>query len=380
MDDRLTARRLVEQLGVTPLIAAGGPNTKHSGTRPRPETLRAMEEMSEVFVHMDEWLIATGSEIAKLVGAPAATVTSGASGGLELQAAAAIARDNPDAIASLPDTGDLPNELIIQRTHRFAYDHLYLVPGSTLVEVGTDEGCDSDDIERAISDRTAGIIHLVSPGVDERSVPLEEVVHIAHDHGLPVLCDAASMLPPRANLRRFVDAGADLVSFSGGKGVRGPQSTGFLIGDPRWVEYARLNNAPNATVARAQKVSKEEIAGLVAALRVFVNEDEDAETERYKRQMQSIVDRVSEVPGVVATVKHDNQHYIPHAVVELTKEWRGPSGQEIGRLMMEAPQRIYIRSTYADGRRVAVDPLNIQDGELEEVAEKLRRVLVESIS
>ena len=378
MDERLTSTRLVDELGVTPLIAAGGPNTMHSGTRPRPETLRAMEEMSEVFVHMTEWLVAAGDEIAKLTGAPAATITSGASGGLVLQAAAAIARDNPEAIANLPVTDGLANELIIQRTHRFAYDHLYLVPGAKFVEVGTDEGCDSDDIERAVSDWTAGIIHLVSPGVDDRSVPLEEAVKIAHEHGLPVLCDAASMLPPRANLQRFVDTGADLVSFSGGKGVRGPQSTGFLVGDPQWVEFARLNNAPNATVARAQKVSKEEIAGLIAALRVFVSEDEEAESKRYRKQMQLIVDRVSEVPGVIATVRHDAQFYIPHAVVDLSADWKGPSGHEIGRLMMEAPQRIYIRSIYADGRRVAVDPLNIQDGELEVVAEKLRRVLVDA--
>ena len=112
--------RMVNQLGVTPIIAAGGPNTRHSGTRPRPEVLAAMEEMSEVFVQMDEWLLAAGAEIARLTGAEAATITSGAAGGLVVQAAAAIARDDEDIIASLPITDGLPRELIIQRPHRFA--------------------------------------------------------------------------------------------------------------------------------------------------------------------------------------------------------------------------------------------------------------------
>ena len=264
--DRLTGRSILKELGVTPLINAGGPNTKHSGSRPRPEAIDAMNAMSEVFVDLEELLLAAGDEIAKLTGNEAATVTSGASGGLVVQAAAAMAKDDPERIAQLPITNGMPNELIIQRGHRFIYDHLYLAPGSQFVEVGRPTDCSIEEIDAAIGSNTAALIHLESPFKSDVGVPLIELSDLAHSHGLPVLADCASMLPPRENLTKYTRQGADLVSFSGGKAVRGPQSTGFLIGKSEWIEYARLNNAPNPGVTRAQKVSKEEIAGLIAAL------------------------------------------------------------------------------------------------------------------
>ncbi len=296
----------------------------HSGTRPRPEVARAMAEMSETFVRMDELLIAAGHEISRLIGVPAATVTSGASGGLVLQSAAAIAKDDPDAIGRLPITDGLPNELIIQKGHRFGYDQLYLVPGARYVEVGSDSACTPEEISDAIGPKTAGIVHVISSSVELPFVPLQQAIDVAHSHGIPLLLDAASKLPPRANLTKFVEMGADLVSFSGGKGIRGPQSTGMLLGDPQWIEYARLNNAPNATVARAQKVSKEEIAGLVAALEAFLDVDEEEEMARYRRDMQVIVDQVAEVPGIEARVGKFGENYIPHAVIEFGESWRGP--------------------------------------------------------
>lgn len=371
---------IIDRLGIRPLIAAGGPNTRHSGTKPRPEVLEAMIEMSETFVHMDELLIAAGQEIAGMIGVPAATVTSGAAGGLVLQSAAAIARDDPEAISQLPITGGLPNELIIQRGHRFGYDHLYLVPGARFVEVGNEEGCTRKEISDAIGPNTAGIIHLISSERSGATVPLDEAVDVAHSHGLPLLLDAASALPPRANLTKYVGMGADLVSFSGGKAIRGLQSTGMLLGDPKWVEYARLNNAPNATVARAQKVSKEEIAGLLAALKAFLDEDEEAETARYRRDMQVIVDQVAEVPGVTATVEHGGFYRIPHAVIEFGESWNGPSSMEVGQAFLAGDPRIYLRYGYPWFNGISVDPLNIQPGELEIVADKVRSTLIRAAS
>ena len=139
---------------MTPVINAGGPNTKHSGSRPLPEVIDAMEAMAPIFVQMDEWLIAAGQEIARLVGAPAATITSGASGGLVVQAAAAISRGDPEVIERLPITDGAPNELIIQKNQRFPYDRLYLAPGARFVEVGDENGCTADEVEAAITDRT----------------------------------------------------------------------------------------------------------------------------------------------------------------------------------------------------------------------------------
>jgi L-seryl-tRNA(Ser) seleniumtransferase len=338
-----------------------------------------MEEASKNFFNIDEFIIEAGRLIAGMIGAEAATITSGASGGLVVQAAAAIARDDPGKITRLPDTDGMANELIIQKHHRFIYDHLYLAPGAHFREVGDDETCTPEQVEAAITEKTVGIIHLESPFKDNMAVPQPVLVEIAHRHGLPVLCDAASMLPPRSNLRKFLDEGADLVSFSGGKGIRGPQSTGILAGTPEWVEYARLNNYPNATVARAQKISKEEMAGLVAAVGEFVDTDEAEETQRYRRMMQLVVDQIVEIPGVVASLKHDRDHYIPQVAITFSEDWRGPDFDEIHRRLMARSPRVYLMSLPKIGELI-VDPLNIQDGELEIVAESVREELVKAAS
>lgn len=379
MTDYSNAYSVLESLGVAPIINAGGPVTRFSGTRPRPEAMQAMVAMAEPFVELNELIVAAGKRIADMVGVPAATITSGASGGLVLQTAAAMARDNDDIIERLPivDLG-VPNELIIQHNHRFGYDHLYLTPGARFVEVGDRDGCTPDDVIAAINDETAAIIHLESPYSNENVLPIETLVNIAHTHGLPLMCDAASRLPPRENLTKFLEAGADLVSFSGGKGIRGPQATGILLGSEEWVEYARLNNAPRATVARAQKVSKESVAGLLAALEAFLATDEAEENRRYNRMMQKIVDQVVEIPGVDAEVVHDYDHYIPHAVLRLNEDWRGPSKEVIGERMLEGPDRVMILSFFPFTDEFWVDPLNLTDEESDIVADKLRRTLLDA--
>ena len=378
MTDYSSGEKILESLGVVPLINAGGPVTRFSGTRPRPEAMQAMMAMVDPFVEIHELIIAAGERLAEMIGVPAATVTSGASGGLTVQTAAAMAKDDPERIFQLPISDDIPNELIIQRNHRFGYDHLYLTPGARFVEVGDASGCVAEEVENAVNDKTAAIIHLESPYSGDNVLPIETLVDIAHQNGLPLMCDAASRLPPRENLTKFVEAGADLVSFSGGKGIRGPQATGLLLGSEEWVEYARLNNAPNATVARAQKVSKESIAGIMAAVEIFVNEDEKAENRRYTRLMQSVVDQIIEIPGVDAEVVHDYNHYIPHAVLKLNDSWRGPPKSVIGERMLEAPDRIMILTFLEEVPEFWVDPLNLSDEEVQIVADKLRRVLLEA--
>ena len=381
MTDYTNAHSILDSLGVEPIINAGGPVTRFSGTRPRPEAMQAMVAMAEPFVELNELIIAAGKRIADMIGVPAATITSGASGGLVLQTAAAMARDDDAIIERLPMVDyNVPDELIIQRNHRFGYDHLYLTPGARFVEVGNKDGCTPDEVIGAITDKTAAIIHLESPYSNQNVLSIETLVHIAHSHGLPLMCDAASRLPPRENLTKFVEAGADLVSFSGGKGIRGPQATGILLGSEEWVEYARLNNAPRATVARAQKVSKEAIAGLLAALEAFINTDEEEENRRYNRMMQKVVDQVVEIPGVDAEVVHDYDHYIPHAVLKLNDDWRGPSKEVIGERMLEGPDRVMILSFFPFTDEFWVDPLNLTDEESDVVADKLRRTLLDATS
>ena len=376
----MSGQSIIDKLGITKLINAGGPNTKHSGSRPLPETIYAMKSMSEVFVDIEELLIAAGRRIADLTGNEAATITSGASGGLVVQAAAAMAKDDPERIYQLPITDGIPNELVIQRGHRFIYDHLYLIPGARFVEVGRPTDCTVDELAGAITQNTAGFIHLESPFKGHLGVPLNDLVDLAHSHNLPVLADGASMLPPRENLTKYTGQGADLVSFSGGKAIRGPQSTGFLVGKKEWIEYARLNNAPNPVATRAQKVSKEEIAGLLAAIEIFTNIDEEVETRTYREQMNFVVDQIVEIPGITAEVVHNYDHYIPHAVIRLNNDWSGPTYEEIAEKMKRTKPRVYIQVDHRpDPDRMWIDPLNLQEGELEIVANKLRTVFIESI-
>ncbi|MDA1258267.1 MAG: aminotransferase class V-fold PLP-dependent enzyme [Chloroflexi bacterium] len=368
------------RMGLTPVINAGGTNTKHSGSRMRPEVIEAIRESSDVFLNIDELLVRAGEMIAEAIGVEAALVTSGAAGGLVLQAAAVMTGKDVARIQSLPITDWFPNELIIQRQHRFHYDHAYLMTGAKFVEVGKGRHCYPEEVEAAITPKTAGIIHLVSPFTGAGDIPLPVLAEIAHRHDLPVICDAASMVPPRENMTRYLDEGADIVSISGGKGIRGPQSTGLLIGNADLVEAARLNAAPNQAIGRPMKVSKEEIVGLVAAVEAFMAEDEAAETARFRRYCETVVDQIAEVPGIRAQVEHDRKdHPIPHAVIYFERNWRGPDGEEIHRRLMQRSPRVYLSPLGFMGE-IYMDPINLQPGEIEIVAESIRDELLKASS
>jgi L-seryl-tRNA(Ser) seleniumtransferase len=210
-------------------------------------------------------------------------------------------------------------------------------------------------------------------------VSLEEVCQIAHRHDVPVIVDAASMLPPRENLRRYLRQGADLVNFSGGKGIRGPQSTGILAGRKDLIRAAALNASPNQGVGRPSKTSKEEIVGLVRALELFLAEDEAAEMRRYREICQSIVDGLSDVAGLRTVVEQDDvNRVIPQAVVYFEPSWTGPSGQDIREALAKGHPHIYVQQGAQQGGyfdEIAVDPINLQPGDEVLIAQRLRQEL-----
>ena len=224
-----------------------------------------------------------GERIAQLTGAEAGFVCSGAAGGLVLQAAACIAGTDPFRMRQLPDTTGMKNEIIIQNCHRFAYDQAYRAAGAKLVGVGDGRRTQAWELEGAITESTAAIAYLFSNHLSRRAMGLEEMCQIAHKHDVPVIVDGASMLPPRANLTRYLEQGADMVVFSGGKGIRGPQGTGILCGRADLIAAAAAQANPNQFLARPMKVSKEEVVGLVTALELFVDEDDDTEFAAYRK-------------------------------------------------------------------------------------------------
>ncbi|MBM3219732.1 MAG: aminotransferase class V-fold PLP-dependent enzyme [Candidatus Rokubacteria bacterium] len=371
---------IYRRLGVRRVIHGSGTTTRYGGSVLRPEVFDTMREASQTLVNVDELNEAAGAAIAKMVGAEAAFVTAGASSGLILQSAACIAGDDPAKITRLPDTRGMKNEIVIQRAHRFAYDQAYRIPGGVLVEIGLARRTQAFELEDAITERTAAVAYLISPFTSPPGVlPLDQVIAIAHTRGVPVIVDAASMLPPRANLTKFIRMGADLVSFSGGKGIRGPQSTGMLLGRRDLIRAVALNASPNQAIARAAKTSKEEIAGLVVALELFLKEDEAAEMKRYVDVCQVIVGSLGEIPGLRMVVEHDPvNRVIPHACVYFTPEWRGPSGRAVQLALAAGDPHIYVQQGPHQGGyfdEIAIDPINLQPGDEKILATRLQEEL-----
>ena len=363
-------------LGVKRIITASGSTTAYGGSKIRPEILDAMNKAAGMMVNIDELNRAASRIIADATGAEAGFVSSGAAGGLILQAAAVIAGSDPAKMSRLPDASGMKNEIIIHKSHRFPYDQCYESVGAKFVEIGDGRRCQPWQLEAAFTENTAAVAYLFSPFITRRAIPFPQVCEMAHARGVPVIVDAASMTPPRSNLRRFTAEGADMVIYSGGKAVRGPQGTGILCGRADLIDAAFANASPHQFIGRGMKVAKEEIVGLLRAIQLFMNEDEDAEMARYRRMAQQVVDALSEAPGLRVTLEHDEHNYlIPHAVMRFTKEWRGPSRNAIYQAMIDGDPPVYLHDIF-DPDELAVDPFNLDDEELGIVIRRLGEELL----
>ena len=369
-----------QKLGVAPVIHGAGTTTRYGGSLMRPETIAAMQEAAQTFVNIDEVNAAAGEAIARMLGAEAALVTGGAASGLVLQAAACIAGDDPAKMARLPDGSGMKHEIVIQRTHRFMYDQALRIGGAALIEIGSGRRTAAFELENAITDKTAAVFYLHSPFTTlPGTLSLQTMWEIAQAHDVPVIVDAASVLPPREHLFVHLRQGVDLVNFSGGKGIRGPQSTGILAGRKDLIRAASLNASPHQGVGRPSKTSKEEIVGLVTALELFLAQDEEAEMNRYREVCLHIVDAVRDVPGIRAVMEHDPVNRIlPHAVIYFASTWDGPSGHDIREALAAGTPHIYVQQGVQQGGyfdEIAVDPINLQPGDEDILARRLRQEL-----
>ena len=372
---QLDASQAYQRLGVNPVINAAGSVTKYGGTRTRPEVLEVMTGAARIMVNVEELNRKAGEEIARLTGAEAGFVCSGASGGLVLQAAACIAGKDPVKMRQLPDTTGMKDEFIIQNMHRFPYEQAYRAGGAKLIEIGDSRYSHPWELEGAIGENTAAVAFLCAPMPNRRAIPLEQVCEIAHSKGVPGVVDAASMLPPRENLKKFLADGADMVSFSGGKGIRGPQGTGILCGRADLIEAAAAHANPAQFLGRPMKVAKEEVIGLITALNMFLEEDEESEMQAYRALAEQVVDALSEVPGLKITLEHDNHDYlIPHAVMKFGPDWRGPSRDEILNAMADGAPPIYLHFL-GQPDELAVAPLHLTEEENILLISRLREKL-----
>ena len=363
---------IYERLGVRKIINAWGTITTIGGSLMPPEAYQAMAEAGRAFIFLDELHEKAGQHVARLLGVEAAYISSGAAGGMTLAAAACLTGTDQHRIWALPATEGWRNEIIVQRVGgpSYVYQAMRHV-GARLVDVGTPQRMTVADIEAALSDRTAAIMLYL--GIMAQP-SIAEVSPIARRAGVPLIVDAAAELPPRKNLTEPLRQGADLVIFSGGKGIFGPQATGLILGRRDLIEACRLSGNPNNAIGRPMKVGKEDIAALIAALERFMSRDEEAEMREYARRADRIVQQLAGIKGIVPqTLLADPRArpVIPRAYIDL-QEGFPLSRQEICRRMLAGEPPIAIGETNTG---VRVDVMMLSEAELEVVARRLREVL-----
>jgi L-seryl-tRNA(Ser) seleniumtransferase len=370
-----------QRLGVTPFINAAGTYTVLSASILPDEVQAAMSLAAQQPVNLNELLDASGEYLAKRLRAEAALVTAGAAAALTLGTAACVTAGNGPAIVGIPvDMTGLKNEVVVQKSHRYEYDHALRNCGIRFVEVET-----LDDYERAFTDRTV-MAHFFN-AAEGGQISREDWVSVAHKHGVPCFNDAAADVPPISNLWNYTAMGFDLVTFSGGKGIRGPQCTGLLLGRKDLIQAAKRNNSPNSnSVGRGMKVGKEEIVGLVAAVDWFLSQDDAALEAEFRQRAERIVEQLQDVPGVVTKIFIPPvANHVPHLLITYDPDRIRITGREVMQKLRQGKPRIEINPATGGGpasvglpggeNTIVVGVWMMQPGEELVVAQRLREVL-----
>ena len=366
---RSTARDYFRELGVRPFINAAGTYTAMTASLMPPEVMEAINYASKHYVMLDDLHDKVGERIATLLHCEAAMVTSGAASALNLGTAAVLTGTDRQKIVELPDLATMKSEVIIQKSHRFGYDHAVRNCGVRLVEVETRE-----DLDRAVNKQTAMMLFYNNNNAEGR-IQDEEFVQLGKKHGIPTLNDAAADVPPVENLWKYTKMGFDLVAFSGGKGLRGPQSAGLLIGRKDLIAAARLNAPPNGnTIGRGMKVNKEEMIGLLAALELYLAKDHVAEQREFDARAEVIRSGVSTLPGVTAErFVPDIANHVPHVRISWDAAAKGLTATDaVNRLRAGEPSI----GTRSEGDALVIGVWMMRPGEEKIVAQRLREVLV----
>ena len=362
------AKDYFRELGVRPFINAAGTYTAMTASRMPPEVMDAINYASRSYVMLDELHDRVGERIAKLVRAEAAMVTAGAASALTLGTAAVLTGTDRQKISELPDLIGMKSEVLIQKAHRFGYERAVRNCGVRLVEVES-----RDDLERAVTDKTAMMLFYNNNNTDGR-IQHEEFVALGRKHGIPTFNDAAADVPPVENLWKYTSLGFDLVAFSGGKGIRGPQSAGLLLGRAPLIAAARLNSSPNGNaIGRGMKVNKEEIVGMLAAIELFIDTDHVAEGREFQRRAELIRAAAISVPGVSAEIfVPEVANHVPHLRVTWDAAARGLEPAAVVHALQAGEPSIVIRS---ENGALVIGVWMMDRGDDRTVARRLREEL-----
>ncbi len=367
-----------EELGVTTVINCEGTMTMLGGSLPHPELEAVMTMAGRHFVSIPALEVAAGNRIAQMLKLPdgySALVTSGAAAAIQSGLAGILTGGNEALIRQLPDLTGMKSEVIIQKSHRNPFDHQLRSTGIKLVEIET-----LDEFRAAVNDRTA-MMHFSNFANANGQIKVDEWVKLAKQYNIPCMNDAAADTPPVSHLWEYTNMGYDLVTFSGGKAMRGPQCAGLLIGRKEMVANALLNNSPHEdTIGRSQKVGKEEILGMVKALELFLAEDHDALTAEWQRRLEFISGQITAVPSVgTSFFVPDIANHVPHMRITWDEARVSVTPEEAGKLLRDGKPSIVISG--GEGQPgLAMNSFMLQPGEDKIVAAQLSKLFREHLA
>lgn len=365
---------IFEKYGIVPYINAHDTYTVYGGSCMSATTLQAMQQVSKSFVDMEQLQRVLGAHLAAITHNEAAYVSNGASGGLLTAAAVCMAKDDPYKFSCLPDTSDVPNEIIVMRAQRNAYDAAITAAGAKIVEVGDADETLAYLLRGSINSKTAAIFFFVSTLYQRGSLPLEQTIAIAQEYKIPVIVDAAAQLPPVENLWNFTKMGADMVIFSGGKTLCGPQDSGLILGKKEWIERCIRFGAPAHGVCRSSKVSREAMVGLCNAVEEYLQKDFSQEEQRL-HEINDTLEKIAQSFGLETKILSRGpvgQTY-PRLYIQLPDTWKA---QDLVQQMKK--RNVYVgHSTQSNG--LYLSPLNIREWEILPVQEALKQVLKDAL-
>jgi uncharacterized pyridoxal phosphate-dependent enzyme len=365
---------LFDDLKVKPVINAAATLTRLGGSLMPPEVVTAMAAASHAFVDLPEMHVAVGNKIAELTKNEAAYVSSGAAAGITLSVAACIAGSDPELIGCFPYLdGITKREVIIHKSQRNGYDYAARMTGARIVEVdGT-----WASLQSALSERTACVLWFGGAHFAKGALPIEEIVEISRAAGVPVLVDAAAQIPMIANLWHFTrDVGADAAIFSGGKGLRGPQSSGLVLGKQWIVDGCRANGNPNQSLGRPMKVGKEELAGMLAAVEWSLAQDEQATILGYESMVANWIEDLQRIPGIEIERGYPSEAGQPfgRALVRILPE-HPLARDDVVAALWDGNPRIAVGTADLPANVIALNPQTVEPGEDEIIVQRLREIL-----
>jgi D-glucosaminate-6-phosphate ammonia-lyase len=365
---------MYKSIGVRPVINCKGTFTVMSGSLMLPECSQAMQQASQNFVQMDELMAAVGARLAEITGAESGMVSSGCAAALTHSTAGCITEGNPERIARLPNLAGLKSEVIAPSYSRNTYDHAIRMLGVKFINVDNEQ-----QMRAAIGPKTAMVMVLATRRADG-PFGLKQVAAISHEHNVPVLVDAAAedLTIPNVHLER----GADLVAYSGGKALRGPQSSGLLIGRKDLIQAAWLNSAPHHAFGRPMKVGKEDVMGLLAAVEMWIKRDHNAEWKAWESWLAEIAGSVERVSGVTTEVSQPRglSNRSPRLSIRWDGEKIGITGEEVTKQLYNGDPRIVLAGGSGSPRSpkessASIMPWQMKPGSAKVVAAELHRVL-----